>query len=304
MTLHLPFTYSWCRIKKDFLHYFHKPHLNLLVWIHMTKLMLTYYQKLDLTTNVTGWYCELSSWRKQFKHEWKKLAHTVITTPVNNKYRPDPVWWVCTCPLFVCSCFLICKHLVQAIQPVPPIFCLQVKRNHTVPFWKHPTLIPHNLIPNNTATTQIPSEYKHQEAEDSEKSDKEGSNDEDDEGEDDAVDTMAGKDINNGGAFHECFEGNIMTIQEFWKGLEYQIQFGDQWMLETLECEGLPSFLWMAKGCLEREKCINSARGPAPMVWEKGLETQYSIEQGLMLKMLTLNHPTMMPVDKALWSFR
>ena len=56
----------------------------------------------------------------------------------------------------------------------------------------------------------------------------------------------------------------------------------------------------MAKGCLEREKCMNSARGLAPMVWEKGLETQCSIEQDLMPKMLTLNHPTMMPVDKAL----
>ena len=193
MTFHLLFTYSWHHIKKDFLHYFHKPHLDLLPWILMTKLMPTYYWKLDLTMNVTGQYCELSCWRKQFKCGWK-LAHTV-----NNKYRPNPVQWVCTFLSFMCSHFLICKHLVQAIQPMPPIFFLQVTWNCTVPFWKHPTLIPLNSIPINTTTTQIPSEYKHQEVEDSDKSDKEGSNDKDNEGEDNVVDSMAREDVNNGG---------------------------------------------------------------------------------------------------------
>ena len=248
--------------------------------------------------NVTGQYCELSCWRKQFKCGWK-LAHTV-----NNKYRPNPVQWVCTLLSFMCSHFLICKHLVQAIQPMPPIFFLQVTRNCTVPFWKHSTCIPLNSIPNNTTTTQIPSEYKHHEAEDSEKSDKEGSNDKDDEGEDDVVDTMARNDVNNGGTFWEHFNGNITTIQEFCKWLEYQIQFGDQWMLEPLECEGA-SFLGMAKGCLERGRHTWILQEVQHQWCERtGLETQCSIEQGLVPNMLTLNHPTMMPVDKALQSFR
>ena len=62
--------------------------------------------------------------------------------------------------------------------------------------------------------------------------------DEDVEGEDDVVDIMAAKDVDNGDIFRERFEGNIATIREFCKGLEYQIQFGDQRMLETLEREG------------------------------------------------------------------
>ena len=190
-------------------------------------------------------------------------------TPVNDKYRPDPVQWVCTCPSFVLSHFLICKHLVQAIQPMPPIFFLQVKRNHTVPFWEHLALIPLNTIPRNTTTTQITSQNEDHKADDSEKSDEEGSNNKDDEGVDNVVDTMAGKDIDNSCTFHEHFEGDIVTIQEFCRGLEYQIQFSDQQMLETLECEGA-SFLWLVRGCLGRGKCMNSMRGPALMTWEKG----------------------------------
>ena len=136
-------------------------------------------------------------------------------TPVNDKYRPDPVQWVCTCPSFMLSHFLICKHLVQAVQPMPSIFFLQVKRNHTVPFWEHLALIPLNTIPRNTTTTQITSQNEDHKVDDSENSDEEGSNNKDDEGVDNVVDTMAGKDIDNSCTFHEHFEGDIVTIQEF-----------------------------------------------------------------------------------------
>lgn len=53
--------------------------------------------------------------------------------------------WVCTCPYFVTSRFLVCKHLVQSVGPVPAIFYLQVKRNRTTPFWLHPILQPEGL---------------------------------------------------------------------------------------------------------------------------------------------------------------
>jgi len=49
---------------------------------------------------------------------------------------------VCTCPSFIRSHFLICKHLIQSVQPVLPLFFLKVKQNHTTPIWQHPTLIP------------------------------------------------------------------------------------------------------------------------------------------------------------------
>src|SRR6202034_2570855 len=128
-----------------------------------------------------------------------KLANTVVMTPVNDKYRPDPKRGACTCPVFVRTRPLICKHLVQAVQPVPPIFFLQVKRNRTLPFWEHPTLIPLNTTPDNMSTTQIPSEHKDHQAEDIETSDANASDDDEDEGEADMVDTMAGRGVATGG---------------------------------------------------------------------------------------------------------
>ena len=34
----------------------------------------------------------------------------------------------------------MCKHLIQAIGPVPPTFYLEVKRNQTIPFLSHQIL--------------------------------------------------------------------------------------------------------------------------------------------------------------------
>lgn len=94
---------SWRRIKRDFLHHFHRPRLDLLVWVLVVKLAPAYYRRLEnLLTNV-GRYRELASWRKEFKKEWKKAAKTAITLPLNPKYRPNPHTWVCTCPHFVTS---------------------------------------------------------------------------------------------------------------------------------------------------------------------------------------------------------
>jgi len=62
-------------------------------------------------------------------------------TDLHDKYRPDPQRWVCTCPHFVVSRFLICKHLVQSVCPVNPEFFFEVERNRSTPFYSHPGLI-------------------------------------------------------------------------------------------------------------------------------------------------------------------
>ncbi|KAG6863348.1 hypothetical protein C0991_006561, partial [Blastosporella zonata] len=80
----------WRRIKHDFLHHFHMPRCDLLAWILVVKLAPSYYQKLNRLLTETGRYRELPSWRKGFKREWKKLARTPISMPLNDAYRPDP----------------------------------------------------------------------------------------------------------------------------------------------------------------------------------------------------------------------
>ena len=112
------------------------PRCDLLVWILVTKLAPSYYRKLDRKldrlSKETARYRELSSWRKDFKKIWRKLEKKPITIPLNDAYQPNVEKWICTCPAFAISRFLICKHLIQRMQRVPPIFFLEAERNRLV----------------------------------------------------------------------------------------------------------------------------------------------------------------------------
>jgi len=70
-------------------------------------------------------------------------------------------------------------------------------------------------------------------------------------------------------SYHERMVENIKTIRDFCNGLDYQLQFDDRRMLETLEREGA-AFLRLAKACLGRERRMNTTRGSSPTTWEQG----------------------------------
>jgi hypothetical protein len=256
---------SWRRIKKDFLHHFHKPRLDLLVWILIVKLAPVYYRKLDQMMSDTGRYRELPSWRKEFKRIWKKLAMTPIELPINDKYRPNSHRWVCTCPSFVRSRFLVCKHLVQSVQPVPPLFFLEVKRNRTTPIWQHPTLIPLEPAVDTSLVVGAGPVDENQSGEELVERDEAGSDEGD---EDDFVDIGPNTMTGGEGTFRERFAENIKTLREFCDGLEYQIQFEDRRMLEAVERDG-SSLFRLARSCLNRERRMNSTRGQSPTTWER-----------------------------------
>ncbi|KAH8976424.1 hypothetical protein EDB86DRAFT_2840982 [Lactarius hatsudake] len=132
----------WWHVKEDYLQHFSLPHVDLLVWVLVTKLGPMYYRKLDVVLNNIGCFHKLPWWRRDFKFEWNKATRTPITMPLNEKYKPDVNQFVCTCLQFVVSRFLLCKHLVQQFQPVNPKFFLEVTRNRCPPFWSHPSLKP------------------------------------------------------------------------------------------------------------------------------------------------------------------
>ena len=253
-----PFS-SWWWIKKDFLHHFHTPRPDLLVWILTVKLAPVYYRKLDQFLEDNGQHRELTSWRKSFKQEWTKLANTLITAPLNPKYRPDPRKWVCTCPYFSTSQFLCCKHLVHAVCPVTPKFFVEVKRNCTTPFWSHPLLVPVDADTEDSCQGDVQAGTE----DSSSQIQADGGDDDDDDEE--AEDIILG---GNNSTFHKRPADYIKTLQDFCDGLEYQIQFEDQRMLATVEQEGAGLFR-LADNCLSRERCFNSTRAASPTTWER-----------------------------------
>ena len=90
--------------------------------------------------------------------------------------------------------------------------------------------------------------------------------DDDDDGvlEDGLVDTG----LNSMCTFNEHLDDNISLIRNFLDGLEYQRQFGDHCMLETLERNGA-GFFHLARNCLDREHRQNSSRASSPTMWEQ-----------------------------------
>jgi hypothetical protein len=145
---------------------------------------------------------------------------------------------------------LICKHLVQAVQPVvfPP-------SKKELPFWEHPTLIRETQHLTILAAPKYPPNTDHQAADiDAENSDHD--NNEEDEGEDKMVDTMTGTSVDDSGTFQEHFEGAIATMREFYKGLECQMQFGG------------------SAGYIEMRMCIVFAVGQR-VSWDEFYEVQH-----------------------------
>jgi hypothetical protein len=218
--------------------------------------------------NDVGRFRELPLWRKEFKAAWKKAMKTPITLPLNERYRPNPYRFICTCPQFVISRFLICKHLVQAFHPVHPIFFLQVTRNRTAPFWSHPSLIP---IDKTGTIEPISGPTKEQGAcETAMSRDNESEEEEEEEEEEEnsgLVDTVADGHSVARESFAEKMRSHVDQIRNFCDGMEHQIQFGDHRFLKTLEREGA-GFLRLAETCITQERQLNSSRAASPTTWD------------------------------------
>ncbi|KAJ7211667.1 hypothetical protein GGX14DRAFT_90042 [Mycena pura] len=181
---------------------------------------------------------------------------------VEDGYRPNVENWVCSCPAFVVSRFLICKHLIQLCHRVPMTFFREVQRNRTAPFWKHPDLIP--------LTREVPDQPDHSAAVAVAMEDlrpicnEEVPDDEDEEFEEEDTAWAA-----NAAAFTENLQRRITQLKEFTAALEYQAQFKEHRMLETLERQGA-GLSRLADEVSAKEKNANLPRGPRANTWGKG----------------------------------
>jgi hypothetical protein len=61
---------------------------------------------------------------------------------------------------------------------------------------------------------------------------------------------------------------HINMLRDFADGLQYQLQFNDRQMLDSLEREGA-TFMRFAQTCLDRERHTNLTRGSSPITWEQ-----------------------------------
>jgi hypothetical protein len=91
---------------------------------------------------------------------------------------------------------------------------------------------------------------------------------EDEEDEGDLVDTEADAGLGGHGTLHERVIEGIQTLWDFCDGLEYQLQFDDHQMFQTMEQEGA-AFMQFARNCLSCENWLNSMRGSTPSMWER-----------------------------------
>lgn len=233
------------------------------MWILITKLAPAYYRKLDTLMGNIGRYRDLSSWRKAFKSDWKNCAKKDIPMPMNDRYRPDVKQWVCTCPSQYQSRFLICKHLVQGVKPVPATFFLEVTRNRTLPIWSHPTLVP---VDSDGQQTEVIGE---QESEDDNQPDLDVDGDENDDRQEEEYRVTAEALHSVSSTYEERMRSLIRDLRSFTDGLEYQMQFRDERMLDSIARNG-GGFLRMMDGCLEKERRQNTIRGPNIGTWDSG----------------------------------
>ncbi|KAJ7474160.1 hypothetical protein FB451DRAFT_1035044 [Mycena latifolia] len=133
----------WKQLKHGFLHNHVRPHLDLLVWILVTKVTPAYLARAHVLEDGyrIGRSKPLTPFQKQFKAAWLALLKLPISTDADQKYITCVAQWTCTCKAYKFHCCHLCKHLVQAVGLPPMKFWGQVVRRRTVPLYRHPALV-------------------------------------------------------------------------------------------------------------------------------------------------------------------
>src|SRR5581483_10711582 len=118
----------WKVLKRDFLYKFFRPQLDLVVFIIMKQVIPLQERRFQQLFAVER---EKAEWRKAFKKEWRKLSTQTIN---HDTYLTDTDNWICGCPAFLTSRFLICKHLVRRKEVVEIEFFDKVHQHQQYPF--------------------------------------------------------------------------------------------------------------------------------------------------------------------------
>jgi SWIM zinc finger. len=164
----------WKQIKRRDLHQFNRPRLDLVTYVVLKNLLPHIRQKIEYMKGLRreGRPMGLASWQKSFKKDWMDMSKpdelwlmvkelTWLKAPVKTKgraerlaeineemawpqgnYHTDINRWTCSCPSYLISRFLLCKHLVRLANTMlddKPLTDLQffwnLRRHHYPPYY-------------------------------------------------------------------------------------------------------------------------------------------------------------------------
>ena len=113
----------WSLLKRRYLLFHNRPRVDFVVYIMEKQLLPSFRNELFNLKNGR----KKPTWWKEFVRDWNKARETEI----NRLYSTNYDTWTCSCPSFLQSRFLICKHLVLG-RPLPEY--RNVIRNRKPPF--------------------------------------------------------------------------------------------------------------------------------------------------------------------------
>ncbi|CAG8832393.1 31772_t:CDS:2, partial [Gigaspora margarita] len=115
-----------CRYKYNYNH----PRLDRLTQIIVEQMIA------DFDIKLTHYFTKRSfpTWWDAFKLDWIKKADINIEHDMDERYHVDTTNWICSCPAYLYSRYLICKHLIikKNGKSFLPTF-LETKRRHDYP---------------------------------------------------------------------------------------------------------------------------------------------------------------------------
>ena len=98
----------WRVLKYNYKYNYNRPRLDQLTQILAEQLIPDFESKLALYHRHRGF----PAWWQNFKKDWNRLAMADVESGMEDRYHVDINNWVCSCPAYLNSRYLLCKHLV------------------------------------------------------------------------------------------------------------------------------------------------------------------------------------------------
>ncbi|CAB5356877.1 unnamed protein product [Rhizophagus irregularis] len=117
----------WRVLKYNYKYNYNRPRLDRLTQILVEQLVPD--SDLKLTQYHTN--RNFPAWWQNFKKDWNKAVNTNIEPGMDERYHIDAINWICSCPAYSQSRYLLCKHLV-AKKNILPTF-METVRHHNYP---------------------------------------------------------------------------------------------------------------------------------------------------------------------------